>query len=108
MEGIPSLAFEQRATSCACLTLIALAFWRMRSSNSSWSRFVKNVCDPRVRECDGHLSSWQLRGWRSFFEAADRDRTGTLSRAEVMDALRHFGFSLPDHVSLSLMAAFDE
>lgn len=51
---------------------------------------------------------FQLRVWRGFFEAADRDRSGSLSRPEVVGALRHFGFSLPDHVCVSLMAAFDE
>ena len=50
----------------------------------------------------------QLRSWRAHFDAADRDRSGSLSRPEVFAALRHFGFTVPEHVCVTLMAAFDE
>ena len=46
--------------------------------------------------------------WRAHFDGADRDRSGSLSRPEVGEALRRFGFSLPDHVFVAIMAAFDE
>ena len=50
----------------------------------------------------------QLNAWRAHFNAADRDRSGSLSASEVFQALRQFGFALPDPVCISLMAAFDE
>ena len=50
----------------------------------------------------------QMTTWRAYFDAADSDRSGKLSIAEVTASVRHFGFALPDPLVVQMVAAYDE
>lgn len=49
-----------------------------------------------------------LDSWRRIFEAADRDRSGRLSTAEVIGSIRTLGFSLPDEVLSTMASSYDD
>lgn len=49
----------------------------------------------------------QLQGWRQWFDAADRDRSGKLNVGEMAGCLRSFGFNLPEPLMHMIFNAYD-
>lgn len=98
---------------------ISLSELQLALSNGGYSAFNVRTTKQLLRMYDadgsgtlGYPEFEQLLGllnhWKSYFEAADRDRSGRLSHAEAKGLLASLGYRLPEPVMDTIIRGVDD